>query len=115
MTDQNDEKAPKRHQEEVDRSVKGKYRLRLYVAGTSRKSARAIQSLRKILKECGEEQYDVEVIDIYQQPIYAKEGQIVAAPTLVKELPPPLQKFIGDLSNNERLLAALNLMPPEKK
>ena len=89
--------------------------LRLYVAGTSRKSARAIQNLRKLLKEYGGEQYDLQIIDIYQQPIFAKDGQIVAAPTLVKELPPPLQKFIGDLSNTERLLAALNLVIHEKK
>jgi len=92
-----------------------KYVLRLYVAGTSRKSARAIQNLRKLLKEHGGEEYDLQVIDIYQQPIFAKDGQIVAAPTLVKELPPPLQRFIGDLSNTERLLAALNLVPPKKK
>jgi circadian clock protein KaiB len=83
--------------------------LRLYVAGTSRKSARAIQNLRKLLIEHGGEDYELQVIDIYQQPIFARNGQIVAAPTLVKELPPPLQRFIGDLSNTDRLIAALNL------
>jgi len=53
--------------------------------------------------------FELEIIDIYQQPIFAKEGQIVAVPTLVKELPPPLRKFIGDLSQTERILAGLDL------
>ncbi|MDQ7785683.1 MAG: circadian clock KaiB family protein [Desulfomonilaceae bacterium] len=111
MSDQIDEKALKGIAKEAVRSSTPKYVLRLYVAGTSRKSSRAIQNLRKLLKEYGDEQYDVQVIDIYQQPIFAKDGQIVAAPTLVKELPPPLQRFIGDLSNTDRLLAALDLVP----
>ena len=86
-----------------------KYVLRLYVAGQSRKSIRAIRNLKNLIKEHLHDSYDLEVIDIYQQPIFAKDGQIVAAPTLVKELPLPLRKFIGDLSNTERLLAGLDL------
>jgi circadian clock protein KaiB len=86
-----------------------KYVLRLYVAGQSHKSIRAIRNLENLIKEHLHESYDLEVIDIYQQPIFAKDGQIVAAPTLVKELPLPLRKFIGDLSNTERLLAGLDL------
>jgi circadian clock protein KaiB len=86
-----------------------KYVLRLYVAGKSRKSVQAIQNLKNFIKEHLHDTYDLEVIDIYQQPIFAKNGQIVAAPTLVKELPLPLRKFIGDLSNTERLLAGLDL------
>jgi circadian clock protein KaiB len=54
--------------------------------------------------------YELEIIDIYQQPIFAKEGQIVAAPTLVKELPLPLRKFIGDLSQTEKILAGLEII-----
>ena len=53
--------------------------------------------------------FELDIIDIYQQPIFAKEGQIVATPMLVKELPPPLRKFIGDLSQTERILAGLDL------
>ncbi len=87
--------------------------LRLYVAGTNRKSVIAIENLTRILRENVIEEVDLEVIDIYQRPICAKDGQIVAVPTLVKELPPPLQKFIGDLSNNERVLAALELETKE--
>ncbi len=86
-----------------------KYVLRLYVAGQSRKSILAIRNLKNLIKEHLHDSYDLEVIDIYQQPIFAKDGQIVAAPTLVKELPLPLRKFIGDLSNTERLLAGLDL------
>jgi circadian clock protein KaiB len=86
-----------------------KYVLRLYVAGQSRKSMQAIRNLKNLIKEHFQDSYDLEVIDIYQQPIFAKNGQIVAAPTLVKELPLPLRRFIGDLSNTERLLAGLDL------
>jgi circadian clock protein KaiB len=115
MTDQIDKEARKGHEKAAAEPQTAKYVLRLYVAGTSRKSSRAIQNLRKLLKQYGNEQYDLQIIDIYQQPIFAKDGQIVAAPTLVKELPLPLQKFIGDLSNSERLLAALNLEPRKEK
>ncbi|MBU4232080.1 MAG: circadian clock KaiB family protein [Proteobacteria bacterium] len=90
-----------------------KYLLRLYVAGTTTKSRRAIANLKKICEEYLPGRYELEVIDIYQQPIFARDGQIVAAPTLVKELPPPLRKFIGDLSNTERILAGLDLRPKQ--
>lgn len=87
----------------------GKYVLRLFVAGINPKSRRAIENLREILEENLQDQYELEIIDIYQQPIFAKEGQIVAAPTLIKELPPPLRRFVGDLSNKDRLLLGLHL------
>jgi circadian clock protein KaiB len=115
MTQKVEKGTKKEVQKEPAESGGPKYVLRLYVAGASRRSSRAIQNLKKLLNEHGAEQYDVEIIDIYQQPILAKNGQIVAAPTLVKELPPPLQKFIGDLSNSERLIAALNLETREKE
>ena len=86
-----------------------KYILRLFVAGINPKSRRAIENLRELLEENLEGQYELEIIDIYQQPIFAKEGQIVAAPTLIKELPPPLRRFVGDLSNKEKLLLGLEL------
>lgn len=96
-----------------DESQKLKYVLRLYVAGTSRKSLRAIQNLNKLLKEELDGQYDLEIIDIYQQPIFAKNGQIVAAPTLIKELPLPLRKMVGDLSDTDKVLAGLDLLERE--
>lgn len=86
-----------------------KYVLRLFVAGINPKSRRAISNLRKILEDYLKGQYELEIIDIYQQPIFAKEGQIVAAPTLIKELPPPLRKFVGDMSNTERILLGLEV------
>ncbi len=86
-----------------------KYILRLFVAGINPKSRRAIENLTALLEENLKDQYELEIIDIYQQPIFAKEGQIVAAPTLIKELPPPLRRFVGDLSNKEKLLLGLEL------
>ena len=87
----------------------GHYVLRLYIAGMNPNSQRAIENVRKICAEHLPGRFELEIIDIYQQPIFAKEGNIVAAPTLVKELPPPLRKFIGDLSQTERILAGLDL------
>lgn len=88
---------------------KGNYILRLYVSGMTPNSIRAIENIRKICAEHLEGRYQLEIIDIYQQPIFAKEGQIVAAPTLVKQLPPPLRKFIGDMSQTEKILLGLDL------
>ena len=86
-----------------------KYILRLFVAGISPKSRVAIENLKNILEDNLKGQYELDIIDIYQQPIFAKEDQIVAAPTLIKELPPPLRRFIGDMSDKERILLGLNL------
>ena len=88
---------------------KGNYVLRLYVSGMTPNSQRAIENVRKICAEHLEGRYQLEIIDIYQQPIFAKEGQIVATPTLVKELPEPLRKFVGDLSQTERILLGLDI------
>ncbi len=93
----------------LEEKGKGDYVLRLYVAGMTPKSRRAIENVRQICEEHLEGRYQLEIIDIYQQPIFAKEGQIVAAPTLVKELPPPLRRFIGDMSHTERILLALDV------
>ena len=85
------------------------YVLRLYVAGTSAKSIRAVANIKDICEDSLKDRYDLEVIDIYQQPMLLKAEQIVAAPTLVKKLPPPLRKFIGDMSDAQRLLVGLDL------
>ena len=91
------------------KSLKRKYVLRLYVAGTTSRSALAIANLMKICEEHLKGRYDLQVIDLYQQPELAKGDQIIAVPTLIKKLPPPLQKIIGDLSNSERVLIGLDL------
>ena len=85
------------------------YLLKLYISGMTPNSQRAIKNVQKICEEHLYGRFELEIIDIYQQPIFAKDGQIVAVPTLVKELPPPLRKFIGDLSQTERILAGLDL------
>jgi circadian clock protein KaiB len=90
-----------------------KYVLRLFIAGTTPKSSRAVANIKEICERDLENRYDLEVIDIYQQPALAKNEQIIAAPTLIKKLPLPLRKFIGDMSDNERLLVGLDLLPKE--
>jgi circadian clock protein KaiB len=91
-----------------------KYVLRLFVAGINPKSKMAIENLRELLEENLKDQYDLEIIDIYQQPIFAKEGQIIAAPTLIKELPLPIRRFVGDLSDKHKLLLGLDLRSKKK-
>ena len=92
----------------------GKYVLRLFVAGINPKSKMAIENLQKVCDEELEGNCELEIIDIYQQPIFAKEGKIVAAPTLIKELPLPIRRFVGDLSDKEKLLLGLDLKSRKK-
>ncbi len=93
----------------VQESEKEKYVLRLYITGLTPKSTRAIKNLRKICEENLQGRYELEVIDIYQHPEIAKNEQIIAAPTLVKKLPIPLRRVLGDLSDKERVLIGLDL------
>jgi circadian clock protein KaiB len=88
---------------------RAKYILRLYVTGSSTHSLRAIHNLKKICEEYLSDDYDLEVIDIYENPTAAREEQIIAAPTLVKKLPRPLRKFVGDLSNTQKILVGLDI------
>ncbi|MBV5330150.1 MAG: circadian clock KaiB family protein [Chlorobium sp.] len=93
----------------LEANEQGVHVLRLYVSGLTPNSQRAIENVRKICVEHLKGRYQLEIIDIYQQPIFAKEGQIIAAPTLIKELPPPLRKFIGDMSKTEKILLGLDI------
>ena len=86
-----------------------RYVLRLYVAGSSSKSLRAIKNARQICDEHLAGRYTLEVIDIFQQPALAKDDQIIAVPTLIKKLPAPLRRFIGDLSDRKVLIFGLDL------
>lgn len=86
------------------------YMLRLYVAGTTPRSMQAIVDARAFCESHLGDSYQLEVIDIYQQPGLARDEQIVAVPTLVRSLPPPLRRLVGDLSNVERVLAGLQLI-----
>src|SRR5215217_2317241 len=88
---------------------RAKYILRLYVTGSSARSLTAVHNLTKICEEHFPDEYDLEVIDIYKDPTAAREEQIIAVPTLVKQLPRPLRKFVGDLSNTQKILVGLDL------
>jgi circadian clock protein KaiB len=85
--------------------------FRLYVTGSTPRSTKAIRNIRKICEENLTGRYDLEVVDIYQQPGLAGERQIIAAPTLIKSLPLPLRRFIGDLSQAEPVLVGIGLRP----
>ncbi|HWQ47917.1 MAG TPA: circadian clock KaiB family protein [Methanosarcina sp.] len=96
-------------EEALTRNDEEKYVLHLYVAGMGPKSVQAIENIKRICEEYLPGKYQLEVIDIYQYPIFAKDGQIVAAPTLIKELPPPLRKLIGSMADTERVLVGMDL------
>ena len=87
------------------------YVLRLYVAGINPRSSEAIRSITEICEEHLKGHYELEIVDIYQQPTLAKGEQIIAAPTLIKKLPQPLRRFIGSLADKERILVGLDLRP----
>jgi circadian clock protein KaiB len=86
-----------------------KYVLRLYIAGTSVRSSAAIRSVTALCEEHLKDRYELEIIDIYQQPTLTKGEQIIAAPTLIKQLPRPLRRLIGDMADKERILVGLDL------
>ena len=86
-----------------------RYVLRLYVTGMTPRSTEAFANIKAICEEHLEGRYDLEVIDIYQHPALAKDEQIIAVPTLVKKLPAPLRRLIGNLSTQERVLLGLDL------
>ena len=88
---------------------KEKYLLRLYVTGMTPRSTEAIARIKEMCEEHLVGRYDLEVIDIYQHPALAKGEQIVATPTLIKKLPAPLRRLVGDLSNRQRVLLGLDL------
>ena len=87
------------------------FELRLYVAGQSPKAIRAFTNLRKICEEHLEGRYSIEVIDLLKDPQLGRGDQILAVPTLVRRLPTPIKKIIGDLSNTDRVLVGLDLRP----
>jgi circadian clock protein KaiB len=90
-------------------SAKAKFLLRLYVTGQTPRSVTSIENLKRFCERHLKGQYEIEVIDIYQQPALAAENQIIAAPTLIRTLPLPLRRLVGDLSNQDRVLLGLDL------
>jgi len=87
------------------------YILKLYITGSTPNSERALANLRRLCEEELDERYEVQVIDVLQNPQLAEDDRILATPTLVKALPPPLRRVIGDLSDNEKVLLGLDLRP----
>ena len=85
------------------------YILRLYITGATNRSVLAITNLKKICEEYLEGRYELEVIDLYQNPRLAEDEQIIATPTLIKKLPLPIRRIIGDMSNKENVLLGLDL------
>ena len=101
---------------EFEKAVKAtrktqKYVLRLYVAGINVRSSAAIRTVTTLCEERLKNRYELEIIDIYKQPNLAKGEQIIAAPTLIRKLPEPLRRFIGDMADKERILVGLDLKP----
>ena len=86
-----------------------RYCLRLFVTGQTPRSLRSIANLRKLCDRHLRDRYDLEIVDIYQQPSLATENQIIAAPTLLKTLPLPLRRLVGDFSNSDRVIIGLDL------
>ena len=87
------------------------YNLRLYVAGQTPKSIAAIANLKKICEQHLTGNYEIEIIDLMRNPALAQRHQIVAIPTLIRQLPEPLKRIIGDLSNHEKVLVGLDIQP----
>ena len=92
-----------------EQAAGGTYVLRLYVTGTTPASLRAVAKIKSICEEYLQDRYQLEIVDLYQNPALAKGEQIIAAPTLVKKLPLPLRRIIGDMSDTERVLVGMDL------
>jgi circadian clock protein KaiB len=90
---------------------RGTFVLRLYITGTTARSKRAVDNVRALCEQHLDGRYDLEVVDLYQQPELAAREHLLAAPTLVKKLPLPLRRLVGDLSDQARVLAGLDLQP----
>ena len=98
----------------MKRTPKPKYILRLFVAGATERSREAVLRVRALCEEKVKGNCDLQVIDIYQQPELARENQIVATPTLIRELPKPVRRFIGNLMNTAGLFAEMDLVSKNK-
>lgn len=106
--DSNEPKLERRKEASSSRSA-SKFLLKLYVAGADSRAQAAIANLRRICEAELPDQYELEIIDVLEQPEQAEEARILATPTLIKQLPPPLRRVIGDLSNKDKLLLGLEI------
>lgn len=101
-------------EKEIMKIKNGRFILKLYITGTTPNSLKAIRNIKEICEKHLKGRYSLEVIDIYQQPHLLKGEQIIAAPTLIKKLPLPLRKLIGDMSDTEKVLLGLDLSKATK-
>jgi circadian clock protein KaiB len=99
------------HSSQANTSEAARWNLRLYVAGQTPRSVTAFNNLKEICEEYLKGQYHIEVVDLMENPTLARGDQILAVPTLVRKLPQPIRKIIGDLSNTERVLVGLDIQP----
>lgn len=97
-------------EEALQHPAKPVYVLELYVAGLTAQSRRAIANVRKICEDYLPDRYDLKVIDLYQKPVLASDGQIIAAPTLIRRSPAPVCRIIGDMSRQEHILVGLDIL-----
>lgn len=111
MADNEIKDSTAKFEEALKSSAQDTYVLRLYITGITPNSLRAIDNIKAICRDHLEGRYELEVIDIYKRPDLARKAQVIAAPTLIKDLPLPLRRFIGDLSDVEKILAGLELTP----
>ncbi len=111
MTAAQFKKVAKKLEKTLSDKPRGKYVLKLYITGATPRSTKAIMNIRDICEEHLKGRYNLEIIDIFQNPVLAKGEQIIAAPTLIKKLPTPLRRFIGDMSDTDRILVGLDLRP----
>ena len=111
MINDNRNPANREFEKALEKSKPERYILRLYVTGLTRRSTEAITNVKGLCETHLKDRYELEVIDIYQQPHLAKGEQIIAAPTLIKKLPLPLRKLIGDMSDQEKFLVGIDLRP----
>lgn len=95
----------------AERASAEQYVLRLYIAGTTPASSRSVANLRAICEKHLKGRYELMVVDVFQQPALTKNEQIIAVPTLIKQLPAPIRRIVGDLSNEQRVLVGLDLKP----
>jgi len=98
----------------LDQSKNAQYLLRLYVTGSTPQSSRAVVNIKNICEEYLKGRYELEVVDLYQKPNLAIGEQIIAVPTLIKKLPLPLRRVVGDMSNTDRVLVGLDLRKVSK-
>jgi circadian clock protein KaiB len=92
-----------------EQGLSGQFVLRLFVSGSTPKSSRAVENVKRICEAFLPGRYELEVVDVYQQPELARDKQLIAAPTLIREEPPPVRRIVGDMSNEEKVLIGLDL------